>query len=124
MLYFKLFIFRRILKLLIESYDITITSYDIVVFNTFSGYDECGIYNMPTALNENENTDQIEHSLDPVGIVQQIKYPVCIEQQIIDPKYEEFSSFDARMKSFYICKIKLKKSIVDLSEAGLFYTGT
>lgn len=99
----------------------------------FSGYDECGLYNIPIVENDQEDTHLIEHSLDSVGVEQQIEDantiehsldPVGLEQQIKDLKYKEFSTFDTRLQSFSNCEVYLKKMIVYLCEAGIFYTST
>uniref|UniRef100_A0A2S2NSC9 Apoptosis 1 inhibitor n=1 Tax=Schizaphis graminum TaxID=13262 RepID=A0A2S2NSC9_SCHGA len=56
---------------------------------------------------------KIQDFLVSVGILQQMK----------PPKHKEFSTLEARLKSFEKCLIKLKQDVQTLCEAGFFYIG-
>jgi len=74
----------------------------------------CGPYgSAPTDVQSNIQAKNIEHYLDVLGI----------QQKIEPPKYKEFSTFEARLKSFDKCLKILEQDINTLCEAGLFYTG-
>lgn len=78
------------------------------------GYDVCGLYGSPPSdLTSNEDTQKIQHFLDSVGVVQQIK----------PPKHKEFANYETRLKTFDKCEKNMKQDTITLCEAGFFYIG-
>jgi len=74
----------------------------------------CGLYgSAPADVKSNNESKKIQDFLDSVGVLQQIK----------SPKHKEFATYEARLKSFDKCLIKLKQDIHTLCDAGFFYIG-
>lgn len=80
----------------------------------FAGFDVCGPYSsLPINPTSNDETIVIQHFLDTVGVVQQIK----------TPKHKEFATYESRLKTFEKCEKKLKQDTPTLCKAGFFYMG-
>lgn len=73
----------------------------------------CGPYGSTPDIHSNQESKKVQDFLNSMGILQQIK----------PPGYKEFSTLEARLKSFEQCLFPLKQNIQAICEAGLFYTG-